>query len=191
MAVKRSIVATVFGAAVANLLPVFFLQASVSSVSAKWAWMTSPPKCASASPSTWDFDGEATIAAGATGTVTCKDGGTASVATVTCPSSNSAATMSSQDPDWWGTCGFGSSCLSDKSIGTGVTCTGGATTTTTTTSTAADDGSSTTTTTGADSSTTTTTTTTTTSDGTLTNSGSGRLAAVCATSLLLGVAAFQ
>ena len=128
MAVIRNIRATLLGAAVANLLPFLFLQAGMSSVSAKWAWMTSPPKCAPAAPSTWDFGGMANIAAGATANVTCKNGGTASVATVSCPSTNEAATQPSQDPDWWGPCGFGDSCLQDMSIGSDVTCTGGTST---------------------------------------------------------------
>ncbi|CAE7186607.1 aak-1 [Symbiodinium pilosum] len=127
MAAMRGIAATVFGAALANLMPVLFLQAGMSSVSAKWAWMTSPPKCASAEPSTWDFDGMATIAAGETGTIKCKNGGNASEGTVSCPSSNENATSPSEDPEWWGPCGFGASCQVDKAIGDNITCTGGTT----------------------------------------------------------------
>ena len=121
MAVLRNISATLFGAVVANMLPFLFLQVGMSSVSAKWAWMTSPPKCASAAPDTWDFDGQATIAAGTAGTVTCKNGGTPSVSPVNCPMSNENATQSSEDAAWWGICGFGDSCAAEMPIGTSVT----------------------------------------------------------------------
>ena len=85
MASMRSIAATLFGAAVANLLPGLF---GTSGVTAAWMWPAGTPKCVSAAPDMWDFDGQTTLAAGLSATVNCKNGGNATVAMVSCPSSN-------------------------------------------------------------------------------------------------------
>ena len=119
----RNIVATVFGAAVANMIPFLFLQGGTSGVSAAWMWPARLPECEGAAPDMWDFDGKATIAAGETGNVTCKNGETPSVATVSCPVSHEAQ-IAPEDPDWWGPCGFGDKCLANLTIGNDVTCAG-------------------------------------------------------------------
>ncbi|CAE7326550.1 unnamed protein product [Symbiodinium natans] len=113
MAVLRSVAVTIFGAAVANLMPLLFPSMGVS---AKWAWMVSPP------------NGQATVSAGTNGMITCKNGETPSLPSQTCPGTNENAKQSSEDPSWWGICGHGDACAQDMAIGDSVTCPGSSTT---------------------------------------------------------------
>jgi len=105
-------VATIVGAVLLHLTGLT-VQSRLVSVAASWAWDSSPPKCAPSAGGGITFSEGATVAQGSTATIVCSNGGSASPATVSCPSSTGA---SSPDNGWWAICGSGNSCAADKQL---------------------------------------------------------------------------
>eukprot|EP00438_Fugacium_kawagutii_P029432 Skav210014 [mRNA] locus=scaffold1212:73393:76034:- [translate_table: standard] len=105
------------GCVAAQLLPL--LLGYVQPMRAAWGW-TPTPTCAQADATVWNFDGAATLDAGASSSVRCLNGGTPSMNEVTCPESTG---QSSPDNGWWAVCGSGTgACSNNYTLGTGMTC---------------------------------------------------------------------